>query len=155
VTRLLAVAVLLSAIGASAPARSDPMSSMHFLVGDWTCTYHQGPAKVTYKATFAYDLAGNWLRERDVWTGGGGDEGLFTYQPKQHAWIISVVEPDRSLTVFRGTGSDFAHIVYRSIYPDTSMTEHIDRTSPTQYTIHFSQTANGKTTKSTDVCVHS
>jgi hypothetical protein len=151
---VIAVALVLGTLGATASSRTDPMTSLRFLVGNWTCTYHQGPAPVTYKATFEYALAGNWLRERDVWTGGGGDEALFTYQPKQHAWIVVVVEPDRSATLFKGTGPP-AHVVYRGIYPDTSMSEHIDHTSPTQYTIHFSQTAKGKTITSNDVCTRS
>jgi hypothetical protein len=152
---LAAVALVLGALGATAPSRSDPMTTMRFLAGNWTCTYHQGATTMTYKATFAYDMSGNWLRQRDVWTGGGGDEGLFTYQPKQHAWTAVVIEPDRSVTLFRGSGSDFAHVVYRSVYPDATMSERFDRTSPTQYTIHFSQTAQGKTTSSTDTCVRS
>ncbi|HLX03742.1 MAG TPA: hypothetical protein VKS80_16675 [Trinickia sp.] len=149
---LVAVALALSTLGATASARSDPMTSLRFLVGDWTCAYHQGAAKVTYKATFAYDLAGNWLRERDVWTGGGGDEALFTYQPKRHAWIAVVVEQERNVALFKGTGSDFAHIVYNSVYPETTMSQHFERTSPTKYSVFFSQTTNGKTVKSTDVC---
>lgn len=148
---VIAVALLLGLIGATPSSRSDPMTSLRFLVGNWTCTYHQGPSRVTYKATFEYALAGNWLRERDTSAGGFGDEALITYQPKQHAWVVVVVANDRSATLFKGTGAP-AHVVYRSIYPDTSMTEHIDHTSPTQYTVHFSQTAKGKTITSNDVC---
>jgi hypothetical protein len=151
---LLTLALALTTLGATASARSDPMASMKFLVGDWTCTYRQGAAKVAYKATFAYDMAGNWLRERDVSPGSTG-EALFTYQPKQHAWIAVFVEGARDAAMFKGTGTDTAHIVYRSVYPDTSMTEHIDHTSPTRYTIHFSQTAKGKTITSMDVCTRS
>ncbi len=145
------MALLLASLGATAGSRSDPMTSLRFLVGNWTCTYHQGTARVTYKAAFEYALAGNWLRESDAWTGGGGDEALFTYQPKEHAWIVVVVEPNRIATLFKGTGPP-AHVVYRSIYPESSMTEHIDHISPTQYTVHFSQTAKGKTVTSDDVC---
>ena len=147
----VAVALVLGSLGATPSAHSDPMTSLRFLVGNWTCTYHQGPARITYKATYAYDLGGNWLRERDTSAGGFGDQALITYQPKQQAWIVVVVGNDRSATLFKGTGPP-AHVVYRGIYPDSSMTEHVDHTSPTQYTVHFSQTAKGKTTTSNDVC---
>lgn len=151
---LIAVALLLGSLGATAGSRSDPMTSLRFLVGNWTCTYHQGPARLTYKATFEYALGGNWLRERDSSSAGFGGEGLLTYQPKQHAWIVVVVVSDRSATLFKGTGPP-AHVLYRSVYPDASMTEHIDHTSPTQYTVHFSQTAKGKTITSNDICTRS
>ena len=54
-----------------------------------------------------------------------------------------------------GLNSVIKNVVYRSTYPDTSMTEHVDRASPTRYTIHFSQTTNGKTLQSMDVCTRS
>jgi hypothetical protein len=85
----LALTLLLSTLGATAASRSDPLASLRFLVGNWTCSYHQGSAGVTYKATFGYDMAGNWLRERDEWAGGGSDEALFTYDPTQRAWSWS------------------------------------------------------------------
>ena len=148
---LLAAALVLSATAAT---HSDAMVSLRFLVGNWTCTYHQGAAKVVYKATYAYDMSGNWLRERDT-SALGDDEALFTYRPKERAWIAVVVAKDRSVTLFRGTTSAPGNVVYRSTYPDTSMTEHVDRASPTRYTIHFSQTTNGKTLQSMDVCTRS
>lgn len=150
----IVVALVLSSLGATGGSRSDPMTSLRFLVGTWNCTYHQGSTRVTYKATFEYALAGNWLRERDESRGGFGDEGLITYQPKQQAWIVVVAGNDRSATLFKGTGPP-AHVVYRSTYPDASMSEHIDHTSPTQYTVHFSQTVKGKTITSNDVCTRS
>jgi hypothetical protein len=149
----LALSLLLSTLGATAPSRSDPLASLRFLVGNWTCAYHQGSARVTYKATFGYDLAGNWLRERDEWSGGGSDEALFTYDPKQRAWIAVVVENERTTTIFQGIGTDPAHVVYRSVYPKAGMTEIFDRTSPTHYTVAFTGTIDGRVMKSTDLCV--
>jgi hypothetical protein len=151
---LLAVA-LLSTLGATAPARSDPMASLRFLVGNWTCTYNQGPAHVTYKATFAYDMGGNWMRERDSWTGGGGDEDSITYDPKRREWIAVVLENERTATLFHASYTGPAHIVYRSLHPNASLTDVFDRVSPTRYTLHFSGTLNGKAVKSHDVCVKS
>ena len=147
-------AVLLLLMSATGPAAaSDPLASLRFLVGTWNCTYHAGAARVTYKATFSYDMSGNWMRERDVWAGGGGDEGLFTYEPKRRSWSVVIVEQDRTTTVMRGTGSNANHVVYHSVYPDPSMTDIFDRVSPTQYTLHFTQTTGGKTVRSTDTCV--
>ena len=57
---------------------------------------------------------------------------LFTYEPKRHSWTEVIVEPERTATVFRGAGSNPNHVVYRSIYPDASMTDIFDRKSPTE-----------------------
>jgi hypothetical protein len=148
------VAVLFfAAIGIVPAGGSDPLGSLRFLVGRWNCTYNAGKVHGLYAATFSYDMGGNWLRESDSWTGGGGDLGMFTYEPKRHGWTAVVLENDRTTTVFRASGSNPNHIVYRGAYPDTSMTDVFDRTSPTRYTLQFSQTTGGKTMKSTDTCV--
>jgi hypothetical protein len=148
------LSVVLFAILGTVPARADdPLSALRFLVGTWNCTYHLAKTHLTYKATFSYDMNGNWMRERDSWAGGGGDEGLFTYEAKRHWWTAVIVEQDRTTTVFRGAGSDPNHVVYRSIYPDASMTDVFDRVSPARYTLHFTQNAGGKSTKSMDTCV--
>jgi hypothetical protein len=63
-----------------------------------------------------------------------------------------VMESDRVPTLFVAGDTGSSHITYRSAYPDTSMTETIDRISPTKYTVHFRQTVSGKTTSSVDVC---
>jgi hypothetical protein len=151
--RLLASLLFCVAIeSASAPA-ADPMSALGFLVGTWHCSYNAGKVHGAYTATFSYDLGGNWMRERDSWTGGGGDQGMFTYEPKRRAWSAVVIEEDRTTVVFRGAGNDANHIVYRSVYPDASMTDIFERRSATSYALHFTQNAGGKTTKSTDTCV--
>ncbi len=139
--------------GSASASSGDPLASLHGLVGTWTCTYAIGSQRVTYKASFAYDMRNNWMRERDAWSGGGSDEDLFTYDPKAHAWTAIVVENERNAVVFRAYGSSADHVVYRSVYPDPSMTDVFDRLSPTKYTLHFSQRANGKTTNSSDTCV--
>jgi hypothetical protein len=150
---LAAGAVLLLASGASSAASADPLTSLHGLVGTWTCTYVAGSERVTYKASFAYDMGGNWIRERDSWSGGGSDEDLFTYDPKGRAWTAIVVENERDAVLFRANGGNADHVVYRSVYPNANMTDVFDRLSPTKYTLHFSQVANGKATNSTDTCV--
>jgi hypothetical protein len=149
----VALTLLLSTLAATGASRSDPLGSLRFLVGNWTCSFRQSSARVTYKATFGYDMAGNWLRERDEWAGGGSDEALFTYDPKQRAWIAVVVENERTATIFRGTGPDPTHVVYHSVYPNAGMTEVFDRTSPTHYTVAFTGTIDGREMKSTDLCV--
>jgi hypothetical protein len=141
-------------VAALAPASAnDPLSSLRYLVGAWNCTYHAGATRVSYKALFSYDMGGNWVRERDSWAGGGNDLGMFTYEPKRHGWTAVVIEPERSTVVFRASGDNPNHIVYRSLYPDTSMTEIFVRDSPTRYTLQFTQISTGKTTKSNDLCV--
>jgi hypothetical protein len=153
--RLLAMALILAALGAAPASASDPLASLRFLVGTWNCTYQAAKVRVSYKATFAYDMSGNWLSERDSSTGGGSGLGMITYEPKRRGWTVVIVEPDRTATVFHATGDNPNHIVYHSVYPDASMTDVFDRSSPTRYTLHFTQSTAGKTMKSTDVCVKS
>jgi hypothetical protein len=151
--KVLAGLAFAATVGIVPASAADSLSALRFLAGTWNCTYHAGKNAATYKATFAYDMSNNWMRERDEWAGGGSDLALFTYDPKRQVWTAVVIEPDRTITLFRATGSDANHIVYRSVHPDSTMTDVFDRTSPTVYTLHFTQAAAGKTTKSTDTCV--
>ena len=151
----LAVALFAGAFMGTASAASDPMASVGYLVGTWTCTYHQGPSKLTYKAIYGYDMGGNWMRERDSWAGGGSDEGSFTYDPSHREWITVVLEKGRDVTLFHAKGTNAAHIVYRGVYPNTDLTDIFDRISRTRYELHFSGTLNGKHLTSHDVCVKS
>ena len=146
--------LLLFAAGVTAPAQAaDPLTSLRSMVGTWNCSYDSGKAKAMYRAVFSYAMAENSLRESDSWVHGGSDESLFTYEPKRNAWTAIVAEPDRSTTIFRGPGADPNHIIYRSILPDASMIDVFDRMSPARYTLHFTQTVDGKSTSSVDTCV--
>jgi hypothetical protein len=151
--KFFAAILLLVALNAAPAAAKDPLSSLRFLVGTWKCSYHAGKAHAYYKATYSYDLGGNWLRESDSWAGGGSDLGMITYEPKTLGWTAVVLEEDRTTTLFRAPASSPNRIVYRSIYPSTAMTDVFERESPTRYTLHFTQNAGGKTIESTDVCV--
>ena len=151
--RTLVASLALSAAAFASASASDPLNSLRFLEGSWNCTYQAGKVAVNYRATFAYDMGGNWMRESDSWTGGGSDLGMFTYEPKRHAWMAVVMENERDTTLFRATGANPNHIVYRSIYPNAGMTDIFERTSPTRYTLHFTQTSGGRTRSSTDICV--
>jgi hypothetical protein len=62
------------------------------------------------------------------------------------------MESERRPTLFTGNSTGGAHITHRSVYPDGSMRETLDQVSPTKYTIHFTQSAGGKTTKSVVFC---
>jgi hypothetical protein len=148
-----AAAVTLAAFIALAPAvAADPLATLRYQIGTWTCTYQLGSQRAAYKASFSYALGNNWMREQDSWAG-GSDEDLFTYDPKTRSWTAIVVENERATVVFRANGDNPNHIVYRSVYPDASATDVFDRVSPATYTLHFTQSRNGKTTKSVDTCV--
>jgi hypothetical protein len=110
-----------------------------------------GTTHMTYNANYGYDLGGNWMRERDT-SAVGNDEGMFMYDPKHDLWTAVVLEGGGSTTVFTAAGHDPNHVAYHSVYPDSSMTDAFDRVSATKYTLHFTQTAGGKTIKSVDVC---
>ncbi|MBV8171501.1 MAG: hypothetical protein JO219_06195 [Candidatus Eremiobacteraeota bacterium] len=128
------------------------MASLSYLVGSWTCTYSGGGQHIRYTATYDYVMGDDWVRERDTWTGGGGDVGLTTYEPKTDAWTEIVAGPGRSTTVFRAKGSDGAHRVYQSVYPNALLNVTFDRVSDTMYTLHFHGTYGGKSMTSHDTC---
>jgi len=143
-------AVLASFVVASAmPASAGPLAELHYLVGRWTCTYRAGALLLPYRATYAYDLGGQTLRETATFAG-GGDEELLAYAKR--GWTAVVFDGSGSTTIMRGTGSA-NHIAFRSIYPDASIAESVDRVSATEYTIHATVRAGGKTTASVDTCL--
>ena len=146
---VVAVTLIATTLGAS-PAK-DQLPSLRYLVGSWDCTYRSGATGTTYKAVYAYDAGGNWLVEHDTGSGYSGD-GRFTFDPKRQRWIVVFTGSDRSATVFEGTG-EARHVAYRTVYPNAYASETIDRISPEKYTVHFTETTNGQTTKSTDVCI--
>ena len=152
----LSTALLLAIALSAAPARAaDPLASLHFLIGDWNCSYRAGKTQVAYKATFASDLGGNWLRESDSWAHGGSDLGMITYEPARHGWTSIVMENERASVIFFAKGANPNHIVYRSVYPNGSATDVFDRQSPTRYSLHFTQSQGGRSMKSTDACTKS
>jgi hypothetical protein len=129
----------------------DRLQDFAFMIGSWTCTYTMGTQTSSYNATMSWAVGENWIHEHDTWTG-GGDEGYYTYDPHKRQWTSTVLDSGRGTTVFVAGDSGNSRIVYHSVYPDTSMTDTIDRISPAKFTVHFSQTAGGKTTRSSDVC---
>jgi hypothetical protein len=149
--RFLSLIALVTVFGAAAPG--DRMSTLNFLAGSWTCTYEvKGSPTATYAAKYSYDLGGNWLRETDSWNGGGGDFGFYTYDPKSHEWTSTVVDSGRGTTVFRAHDDGTDSKMWRSVYPDNSMKLTFNKVSPTEYTLSFTQTVNGKTMASFDRC---
>ena len=150
--RGIALTLVLASTMAAGAKPADPLQAFAFMFGSWTCSYTAGTQTASYTATMSWALGGNWIRERDTWTGGVGGEGLFTYNLSKRQWMSIVMESDRRPTLFIASETGSAHIAYRSVYPDASMTDTIDRISPTKYTIHFTQTVGGKMTSSVDVC---
>lgn len=146
-----AVAVTLIATTLGASPAPDKLPSLRYFVGSWECTYRSGATSMTYKAAYAFDAGGKWLVERDT-SSGFTDEGRFTYDPKRQRWIVVITGSDRSATVFEGTG-EARHVAYHTVYPNAYARETFDRISPEKYTLHFTETTNGQTTKSMDVCV--
>jgi hypothetical protein len=151
IRRIVLSLVLASTIGAGTKP-ADPLQTWAFMIGSWTCSYTLAKQTASYNATMSWALGGSWIRERDTWAGGGGDEGFFTYDPGKRRWTSVVIESDRHPTLFVAGDTGSAHVAYRSVFPDASMIDTIDRISPTKYTVHFTQTVGGKTTHSVDVC---
>lgn len=152
VMRLLTASLASILLAPSPVAAADSLSSLRYLVGTWNCDYRAGNARVSYRATYTYDLGNNWLRENDSWAHGGSDLGMITYAPKSRQWIAVVVDDQRTTVVFHAAGTDPNHLVYHSAYPNGALTNVFDRNSATRYTLHFSGKIGGRSLKSTDVC---
>jgi hypothetical protein len=128
------------------------LAGLGFLIGTWSCSFTGGGQSASYTATYAYDLGKNWIAQRDVWTGGGGDAGYLTFDNKGAGWTYAVFESDRTATIFRAADDQPSHIVWRSVYPKAGMTDVFDKVSAAKYTLHFSGTIGGKSMSSVDVC---
>jgi hypothetical protein len=138
-------------LAAALPATPAPLAGLHYLVGTWKCTYRAGAARFAYAATYAYDRDGHTLRLTASWAG-GGDEELIAYDA-QRGWTAVVLEDQGTATIMRATGSDPSRIAYRSVYPDAGIAETFSRVSATEYTLHATVRAGGKTTASVDTCL--
>ena len=150
--RLIGVVMLVSLMPSAAlPATPAPFAGLRYLVGTWSCTYRAGAMRMAYNATYTYDRNGHTLRETASWAG-GGDEELIGYNAKSHGWTAVVFEDDGGTTILRGIGSDPNHIAYRSVYPDASIAETIDRVSARAYAIHATVRSGATTTRSVDSC---
>jgi len=104
-----------------------------------------------YDTTYALDRGGHALRQIATWTG-GGDEEIVGYDAHHTRWNAVVIDDQGNATVMRAPGSDAKHIAYRSVYPDASLAVTLDRVSATEYTLHGTVHAGGKTIKSVDTC---
>jgi hypothetical protein len=144
---MLASLVLAAALSTTAA----PLAGLHYLVGAWSCTYRAGAVRFDYDATYVYDRDGHTFREIASWTG-GGDEELLAYDAHRGGWTAVVIDQGNA-TIMHATGSDPYHIAYRSVYPDASIAVTFDRISATEYTLHATVRAGGKTTSSVDTCL--
>lgn len=128
------------------------LGGLGFLIGTWSCSFTGAGQTASYTATYAYDLGNNWISQRDVWAGGGGDAGYLTYDGKKARWTYAVFESDRTTTIFHAGDDRPSHIVWLSVFPKAGMTDVFDEVSPRKYTLHFSGALGGKQMTSVDVC---
>jgi hypothetical protein len=149
---LTAILTLMTSAATPSPVPTGNVVPGQYLVGTWTCKYMAGAQRITYSATFAHAMGGSWMRETDSSGGAAKGEALYTYNPKSPTWTAVIVGSDGTVTIFRAVGPSATHIVYHSVYPDASMTDVFDRLSSTKYALHFTQIANGKSIKSSDIC---
>jgi len=120
------------------------LSALGFLIGTWTCSFGT--------AVFSYDLQNNYIRQTDTFSGGGGDVAYLTYVPKGSYWNWTVIEPQGSTTIFRGSGPA-TQITFRTVYPaGDDGVEVFNRISDTKYSTTFNGTLEGKKYNATDTC---
>lgn len=150
---LLLFAVLLGA-GAAPMRAANPIALMNYLPGTWYCTTNYGGHVLNYRARYAYDQNGAWLTAVDT-SSMGTDRLLISYDKARHLFRSVVTESDGSVTVFEAPDTGLAHIVYKSVFPDTSMQETFDRHSTTHYMTHFRQQTPKGIVTVTDDCFKS
>jgi hypothetical protein len=150
IMRAFFVAVAALVLAGPNPATAAPLAGLPDLVGSWKCTYHAGPVRMAYDATYTYDRDGHALREIASWAG-GGDEELLAYDAQHHAWTVIVLD-NGAATIMRGNGSNPNHVTYRGAYGNGSIAETFDLASATAYTLHATVLAAGTTTTSVDTC---
>ena len=125
--RKLVICVASVNLLAATPTRTaDPLQLMSFMTGTWTCSSTSNGKTQTYTAHWGFALRNTWLRQTDTWQG-GGDEAMMTYVPRNREWRWVATESDGGITIFRAPDTGMAHIVYRSVYPDKTMSETYDR----------------------------
>ena len=146
----LLCAFILVALASVHAASADRMSALSYLVGTWNCTYSTGGHSSPYTATYEYVMDRNWMRERDVWSGGSVDNFL-TYDAQKGAWRVAIMRNDRTMQVFVAPDTG-THLAYRSVYPDASQTSVFDKLSATHYTQTFQNTSPEKVMSFSDDC---
>ena len=90
--------VLSGAAAAPAQTASDPMASLQFLAGHWSCTSVAEGKKSTYSTDWAAVPGGRWMRGTDR-SGVSQSEDTIGYDATQKRWRTVDMEPDGTMSV--------------------------------------------------------
>lgn len=135
---------LFYAQAARAQTGADPMSSMQFLVGHWTCTSVTGGKTTSYTTDWELVPGGRWMRGTNR-SGTSASEDLETYDLATKAWRTVDLEPDGSMSVLVSSpGAGAQRMATQSVYPDDSQRVTFEKESENAYRLAFDFVVEGK-----------
>ena len=112
--------VLSGAAAAQAQTAPDPMASLQFLAGHWSCTSVADGKKSVYSTDWAAVPGGRWMRGTNR-SGASQSEDMLGYDAAQKRWRTIDMEPDGSMSVLVSeVDADPTNMATQSVYPDDS-----------------------------------
>lgn len=151
--RILALSALLFSLAApayAAPANPSFAALAATMTGRWNCS----SGAQTYTTQWTVLPNTSWIRGVNVSRTPAGtsmSEDMETYDAAHHLWRIVDMEPNGSMSVLVGAGSN-GHVSTQSVYPDATQHVRYDRISSRRYTLTFDFIIAGKHSRWTDTC---
>jgi hypothetical protein len=151
-----AASLVFSAAAAARPQTApDPMASLQFLAGHWSCTSVADGKKSIYTTDWAAVPGGHWMRGTNR-SGASQSEDMLGYDPTQKRWRTIDMEPDGNLSVLVSpVNADPTNMPTQSVYPDDSQIVRFEKRSDTAYVLTFDFLTNGKHARWEDDCTRS
>ncbi len=140
----------LAAQAYAAPANSSFTALAATMTGRWNCS----SGAQTYTADWTVLPNTLWIRGVNVSrtrTGTSMSEDMETYDAARHLWRIVDMEPNGSMSVLVGSGTN-GHVSTHSVYPDATQHVRYDRISSRRYTLTFDFVIAGKHSRWIDTC---
>jgi hypothetical protein len=137
----------------AAPARAADLFDelVARMSGTWGCSSVANGKTTTYVTTWSRVAGTRWLRGVNR-SGASQSVDMETYDTTQHLWRIVDMEPDGSMSVLTGAGSDPDHITTQSHYPDATQNVRYDRLAPDRYSLTFDFILGGTPAHWVDDC---
>jgi hypothetical protein len=147
--------LVLSGGAVRAQTAPDPMASLQFLAGHWSCTSVTDGKKSVYTTDWAAVPGGRWMRGTNR-SGASQSEDVLGYDATQKRWRTVDLEPDGSMSVLvSSVDADPTNMPTQSVYPDDSQRVRYEKRSDTAYVLTFDFLRNGKHTRWEDDCTRS
>jgi hypothetical protein len=146
-------------LGIAGPVRAqtapDPMASLQFLAGHWSCTSVADGKNSVYSTDWAAVPGGRWMRGTNR-SGVSQSEDVIGYDATQKRWRTIDMEPDGSMSVLVSpVDADPTNLPTQSVYPDDSQQVRFQKRSESAYVLTFDFLSNGEHARWEDDCTRS